>query len=75
MTTRYVSAEKLDKDDFGDPFTKKVGELVYDARTLSGVWATMTKKSFLLNTNGILGTGWGQVYERNEKGHLVKVEG
>ncbi|QDP65323.1 MAG: hypothetical protein Unbinned200contig1000_63 [Prokaryotic dsDNA virus sp.] len=72
---RYVSAEKLHQDDFGDFFTMKVGEVVYDAATKYGPWATMTEKSWKLNGIGKLGTGFGQKYVRNEKGELHKVEG
>jgi len=73
--TRYVSAEALNTDDFGDKFTHKVGEVVYDAKTRHGPWATMTQRSFDMNGPKRLGTGFGQKYVRNELGQLHKVEG
>lgn len=77
---RYVSAERMTEDDFGDKFTMQPGEVVYDAATESqggyaGPWATMTAKSFQMHGFGKLGTGYGQKYVRNEEGHLIKVEG
>jgi hypothetical protein len=78
--TRYLSAEKLHQDDFGDTFTKREGEVVYDAVTRgrngrAGPWATMTQRSFDMNGMGRLGTGFGQKYVRNAAGELHKVEG
>ena len=78
--TRYLSAEHLQEDDFGDGFTQRVGEVIYDAAIkLSngrpGPWATMTEKSFKMNAMGTLGTGLGQKYVRNAFGELHKVEG
>lgn len=72
--TRYFSAERRHQDDFGDTFTKQEGEIVYDARTRSGPWATMTQRSFDMNSMGRLGTGFGQKYVRNAAGELHKVE-
>lgn len=78
--TRYLSAEKLHQDDFGDSFTHAVGEVVYDACTRGsngrmGPWATMTQRSWEMNGGGRLGTGFGQKYVRNAAGELHKVEG
>lgn len=73
--TRYLSAEKMSKDDFGIPFTNQKGEVVYDAKTKMGPWATMTEQSFGLYGFGSLGLGFGQKYVRDENGHLNKVEG
>lgn len=77
--TRYLSAEKMDADDFGDPFTKKEGEVVYDSATMvagrRGPWATMTQESYNQWGAGRLGTGFGQKYVRNAAGELHKVEG
>lgn len=77
---RYISAEKMDRDDFQIPFTKKEGEVVYDAATegrggRAGPWATMTQESFELHGLGRLGLGLGQKYVRNAAGELHKVEG
>lgn len=72
---RYVSAENLISDDFGVEFTKKEGELVYDAATIMGPWATMTHASFKKYGRGRLGTGNGQKYQRNAAGELHKVGG
>lgn len=71
---RYLSAEKLTEDDFGQPFTHKVGEVVYDAKTKTGPWATMNQASFDVFGVGKLGMGFGQKYVRNERGHLVYQE-
>ena len=73
--TRYLSAENLTEDDFGQPLTGKNGEVVYDAKTRMGPWATMTQASFDVFGAGKLGLGYGQKYVRNEKGELHKVEG
>ena len=73
--SRYLSAEKMSKDDFGVAFTKELGEVVYDAKTKMGPWATMTEKSFHDHGFGRLGLGFGQKYVRNKDGELHKVEG
>ena len=73
--TRYVSAEKAKQDDFGQPFTGKEGEVVYDAKTKGGPWAMMTETSFQMFGHGRLGLGLGQKYVRNAAGELHKVEG
>lgn len=75
--TRYVSAEKMRKDDFGDTFTMEEGEVVYDAKTSVGVWATMSQASWDVHAHPrkCLGVGWGQKYVRDANGHLNKVEG
>jgi hypothetical protein len=71
---RYVSAEAMQADDFGVPFTNKLGEIVYDAKTKHGPWATMTQRSYEVHGVG-LGLGLGQMYVRNVEGQLVKVAG
>lgn len=72
---RYLSAEKMSKDDFDIPFTNKPGEVIYDAKTKMGPWATMTQASFEKHAFGRLGQGFGQKYIRQENGELHKVEG
>ena len=72
---RYLSAEKMSKDDFGDLFTNKPGEVIYDAMTRGGPWVTMTQASFEKHAFGRLGLGFGQKYVRQENGELHKVEG
>lgn len=73
---RYLSAEKMVKDDFGVPFTLKEGEVIYDAPTKMGPWGTMTQESFdLYSLRRSLGTGLGQKYVRQTNGELHKVEG
>lgn len=69
---RYLSAERMKQDDFGQPFTNKEGELVYDAATKQGPWATMTHDSFLRHSRGKLGLGIGQRYKRQANGQLHK---
>lgn len=73
--TRYLSAEKRSHDDFKMPFGHYEGEVVYDAKTKMGPWATMTEVSFKTHALGKLGTGFGQKYVRNAAGELHKVEG
>ena len=75
--TRYLTAEKMEKDDFGRFFTKLPGEVVYDAKTVhgGGQWATMTEESYKRHGAGVLGLGSGQKYVRNEQGELHKVAG
>ena len=72
---RYLSAERMTADDFGVPFTMKEGELVYDAKTLKGPWATMTEASYRLHATGKLGLGNGQCYKRQANGQLHKIAG
>ena len=72
--TRYLSAEKMAEDDFGDKFSGIVGELIYDARVHGHAhWATMTERSWKLHGIGQLGLGLGQCYRRDEQGRLIKV--
>jgi hypothetical protein len=70
---RYVSAEKMQADDFGVPFTFEEGEIVYDARTKMGPWATMTEQSWKIHGMGQLGLGMGQKYRRAADGTLPKI--
>lgn len=75
--SRYLSAEKMSKDDFDVPFTMAEGEIIYDAKTKlpNGCWATMTEMSWQFYGAGKLGQGFGQKYRRNAAGELHKVEG
>jgi hypothetical protein len=75
MTDRYLSAENLSQDDFEQPFTKLEDEVVYDAKTRLGPWATMTEASWKVFGIGRLGLGLGQKYVRNAAGQLHKVAG
>jgi len=73
MADRYLSAEKMSQDDFGEKFTNEVGEVIYDAAAMNGAWATMTQKSYdLYGRPGGLGLGKGQKYVRQENGELHK---
>ena len=65
----------MSKDDFGVEFTNKEGEIIYDAATFQGPWATMTEQSWKKHGRGSLGLGLGQKYRRNDAGELHKVEG
>lgn len=71
--SRYVSAEVMTHDDFGVPFTMEEGEIVYDARTKKGSWATMTEESWKKHGMGQLGLGMGQKYQRQADGTLPKI--
>lgn len=65
----YVLDETISQDDFGVPFTKQCGEVIYDAVTRHGPWAMMTEQSY--QKHGLrLGLGYGQKYVRNEDGIL-----
>jgi hypothetical protein len=75
MTVRYLSAEGRNTDDFGISFTKREGEIVYDAKTAMGPWACMTEDSYEIYGLARLGTGFGQKYRRDKAGQLHKVEG
>jgi len=72
---RYLSAERMTQDDFGVAFTNKPGEVIYDAKTKRGPWATMTQQSFLIHGHGMLGLGFGQKYTRQANGELHKTGG
>lgn len=72
---RYLSAEVMQADDFGVPFTGQYGEIVYDAKTKHGPWATMTQRSYEAQGAGQLGLGLGQMFVRNREGQLIKVAG
>lgn len=73
MADRYFSAEKMSQDDFGRTFTNEPGEVIYDAATMIGTWATMTQASYDLHARpGSLGLGKGQKYVRQENGELHK---
>lgn len=72
---RYVSAEARTTDDFNGIFTREPGEVVYDAKTVTGQWACMNEDSFHMHTYLELGVGKGQKYVRQENGELHKVEG
>ena len=73
MADRYLSAEKMSQDDFGEKFTNEPGEVIYDAATKLSCWATMTQKSYDLYARpGGLGIGKGQKYIRQQNGELHK---
>lgn len=61
-------------DDFGQPFTRTEGELLFDAPTAEGPWAVMTYRSWKLHRRSPdLGTGRGQKYAySNRKYHLLE---
>lgn len=60
-----------DTDDFGVPYEN----IMYDAKTKQGPWANMTPSSFHLETDGRLGLGLGQKYEKQADGRWLKTEG
>jgi len=61
-----------DKDDFGLPYD---GKVMYDAKTKMGPWANMSEVSWKQHGIGMLGTGYGQKYEKQVDGRWLKVEG
>lgn len=73
---RYLSAEKIKTDDFGVAFSMLPGEFVYDAKTVSGPWACMTRESYEKHAHTrMLGIGLGQMYCRDQKGRLLLIGG
>lgn len=58
-------------DDFGDVITNEF----IDGRTDRGPWAIMSPRSFDVFGGGMLGTGHGQRYRKQEDGKWLKVEG
>jgi hypothetical protein len=58
-------------DDFGVPYKN----LMFDAKTKNGQWANMTEQSFRNYGHGTLGTGYGQMYEKQPDGRWLKIKG
>jgi hypothetical protein len=58
-------------DDFGVPFKN----IMIDGKTKNGMWALMTEQSFRNYGYGLLGTGWGQMYEKQPDGRWLKIKG
>lgn len=59
-------------DDFGVPYTDEM----FDAPTLHGPWANMTRESWeRYRATPRLGTGYGQRYMKDDTGRWKKVEG
>lgn len=61
------------QDDFGRP----IFDQFIDGKTVHGPWANMNPTSWKREggTNGKLGTGYGQRYEKQPDGRWLKVEG
>lgn len=59
-----------------DCHNQPLGLVMYDARTKSGQWGNLCEKGFQTMTEGRLGVGWGQKYEREtHTSPWVKTEG
>jgi len=58
-------------DVTGSPLTN----VMYDAKTKRGPWATMSQRGWEAHGCGRLGTGFGQKYLRNEQGEFYLSEG
>lgn len=54
---------------------KQIENILYDARTHNGCWATMCEKCFHKHTDGVLGTGYGQKYVCYTSQEFLKSEG
>jgi hypothetical protein len=59
------------KDNWGSTYRG----VMYDARTVYGVWGNMSESSWKLFGCGKLGTGYGQKYKKQADGRWLKVEG
>jgi hypothetical protein len=71
MEKRYWNGEIDSKDDFGVTITKTF----VDGATRHGPWAIMSPKSWKTHGVARLGTGFGQMYEKQSDGRWLKVSG
>lgn len=72
LDTRYWLGSPIgERDDFGAPYK----DVMIDGKTKQGPWACMTEESWKEHGLGLLGTGLGQKYQRQEDGRWLKVEG
>jgi hypothetical protein len=72
MTNSYWLSPVGEKDDFGQP----IGDVIYDAKTRMGPWALMSQRSWVNYAfSPLLGTGYGQRYEKQEDGRWLKTAG
>ena len=53
----------------------KIDDVLYDAVTRYGPWATMCKQCWEEHSIHRLGTGLGQKYVKNEAGEFIKEQG
>ena len=67
----YWTGTLPDLDDFGVPYKT----IMIDGKTKNGQWALMTEQSFRNYGYGQLGTGWGQMYEKQPDGRWLKIKG
>jgi hypothetical protein len=67
----YWTGTLPDLDDFGVPYKN----IMIDGKTKNGQWANMTEQSFRNYGYGQLGTGWGQMYEKQPDGRWLKIKG
>jgi len=58
-------------DDFGIPYK----DIMIDGRTKMGPWANMTPESWKTHGIGLLGTGYGQMYKKQDDGRWLKIQG
>lgn len=68
METIWTSSPKCD-------YCGKEADVMYDAETRGGPWAFMCPECWKKHGFARLGTGFGQKYEKDASGRLVKTAG
>lgn len=68
---RYWLGPVGPNDDFGVP----IGKVFIDGKTRQGPWAIMSEKAWKAHGVGVLGTGYGQKYQKQADGRWLKTEG
>ena len=68
---RYWLGPMNRTDDFGYP----IRNIFIDGKTKQGPWAIMSPQMWKLHGFGLLGTGYGQKYEKQVDGRWLKTEG
>ncbi len=71
LTQRYWASPVPEVDDFG----VKIEDEFIDGASCVGRWAIFSPRSWLEYGCGSLGTGRGQLYQRDENGRFAKVKG
>jgi hypothetical protein len=71
MEKRYWVGKVSTHDDFD----VEIGDTFIDGRTMAGPWAIMTPSTWRMYGVGRFGTGYGQMYMKQDDGKWMKVEG